>query len=104
MGWSASFEDPIILPNGRKVRDAGNYIASLPKAVQNRPEWQAAAEALLLVVTRPHELDAVRPIRLHLSRGRTVRRLVRYSGERTADRDQQIAPVLRALINLMKRT
>ena len=32
------------------LRDAGDYIASLPKAEQNLDEWQAAVEALLLVV------------------------------------------------------
>ena len=35
------------------LRDAGDYITSLPKAEQNLDEWQAAVEALLLVV----ELD-----------------------------------------------
>jgi hypothetical protein len=30
----------------------GNYIADLSKAMHDRPEWQAAAEALLLVVER----------------------------------------------------
>jgi hypothetical protein len=30
-------------------RDAGTYIAALPKAKQERPEWQAAAEALIMV-------------------------------------------------------
>jgi hypothetical protein len=32
------------------LRDAGHYIAKLSKAVHDRSEWQAAAEALLLVV------------------------------------------------------
>jgi hypothetical protein len=32
------------------LRDAGRYIAALPKP--NRREWQAAIEALLLVVER----------------------------------------------------
>ena len=31
------------------LRDAGNYITSLPKAEQNLDEWLAAVEALLLV-------------------------------------------------------
>jgi hypothetical protein len=32
------------------LRDAGDYITSLPKAEQDLEEWQAAVEALLLVV------------------------------------------------------
>ncbi|WP_091894017.1 hypothetical protein [Bradyrhizobium sp. Rc2d] len=38
--------------NGRKlvtVRDAGKYIAKLPKKQHDAPEWQAAMEALILV-------------------------------------------------------
>jgi hypothetical protein len=53
MGWSAAFEDPIALPDGRELktlRDAGDYISALTAGTQARPEWQAAAEALLLVV------------------------------------------------------
>ena len=52
-GWQREFEDPIPLPDGRrlvKLIDAGNYITTLPKAVHTAPEWQAAMEALLLVV------------------------------------------------------
>ena len=32
------------------LRDADDYITSLPKAEQNLDEWQAVVEALLLVV------------------------------------------------------
>ncbi len=32
------------------LRDAANYIQKLPKAEQDLDEWQAAVEALLLVV------------------------------------------------------
>ncbi|MGY8662532.1 hypothetical protein Q3C01_09210 [Bradyrhizobium sp. UFLA05-109] len=34
------------------LRDAGEYIAELPKAVHDRPEWQAAMEALILVAEK----------------------------------------------------
>jgi hypothetical protein len=47
------FDDPIPLPRGRRLftlQDAGNYITKLPKAEHDAKEWQAAAEALLLVV------------------------------------------------------
>jgi hypothetical protein len=52
MSWSRPFDEPIVLPRGRKLvtlRDAGNYITKLPKAEQHRPAWQTAVEALILV-------------------------------------------------------
>jgi hypothetical protein len=55
MTWSRPFDDPIALPDGRELttlRQAADYITSLPAKVQQRAEWQAAAEALLLVVER----------------------------------------------------
>src|SRR5467141_5040356 len=55
-GWKRPFDDPIPLPRGRQLvtlKDATNYIQKLPKAEQDLDEWQAAVEALLLVV----ELD-----------------------------------------------
>ncbi|MGW1422653.1 hypothetical protein ACWAT4_21365 [Bradyrhizobium manausense] len=55
MSWSRAFDEPIALPGGRSLvtlRDAGAYITALPAATQTRPEWQAAAEALLLVAER----------------------------------------------------
>ena len=45
--------DPIELPSGRKLvmlRDAGLYITKLPKAEHDAAEWQAAMQALMLVV------------------------------------------------------
>jgi hypothetical protein len=53
--WSRPFDDAITLPDGRTLvtlGDAGRYIADLPSKVQHRPEWQAAAQALLLVAER----------------------------------------------------
>jgi hypothetical protein len=52
-GWRRSFDDPIPLPRGRQLvtfKDAAEYIQKLPKAEQDLEEWQAAVEALLLVV------------------------------------------------------
>ena len=52
MPWSASFEDPIPLPDGRQIltlKDAADYVLGLPKAEHSSPEWQAAMEALILV-------------------------------------------------------
>jgi len=51
MPWSSRFDDPI--PRGRQLvtlKDAANYIQKLPKAEQDLEEWQAAVEALILVV------------------------------------------------------
>jgi hypothetical protein len=53
-GWKRSFDDPIPLPRGRQLvtlEDAGRYITKLPKAEHEAAEWQAAMEALILVVT-----------------------------------------------------
>jgi hypothetical protein len=46
-------DDPILLPGRRELvtlRDAADYTMKLPKAEQDLEEWQAAVEALLLVV------------------------------------------------------
>lgn len=51
MPWSRRLEDPIPLPDGSALltlRDAGHYIAGLPKAKHDAPEWLAAAEAVLM--------------------------------------------------------
>jgi hypothetical protein len=52
-GWSRKFDEPIALADGGKLvtlRDAANYITGLPKKEAALPEWQAAIEALMLVV------------------------------------------------------
>ena len=49
---SRPFDEPIALPDGRNLttlRDAGEYVASLPKAEHEAPEWQAAMQVLMLV-------------------------------------------------------
>ena len=51
-GWSRRFDDPISLPDGRKLvtlRDAADYITSLKKTESDLPEWQTAIEGLMLV-------------------------------------------------------
>jgi hypothetical protein len=53
-GWGRPFEEPIEA-GGRKLvtlLDAGEYITALPKKEHSAPEWQAAMQALLLVVER----------------------------------------------------
>jgi hypothetical protein len=54
LSWKCHFDEPIVLPDGGQIvtlEDAGNYITMLPKADQQLDEWQAAIEALMLVVT-----------------------------------------------------
>jgi len=51
-GWHRTFDDPIP-PNGGELhilRDAGNFIARVPKREHDTPEWLAAISALMLVV------------------------------------------------------
>jgi len=71
----------ILLPGRRELvtlRDADDYITSLPKAEQNLDVWQAVVEALLLVVNlngpdhhvahRRHEgIEPPRRVRVQLS-------------------------------------
>jgi hypothetical protein len=43
-----------LLPDGRELvtlKDAGDYITTLPEAEHIAPEWQAAMEALILNAT-----------------------------------------------------
>jgi hypothetical protein len=49
--WARPFDDPVLLPDGRKLvtlRDAADYIVTLPKAEQNIEAWQTAIEALIM--------------------------------------------------------
>jgi len=50
--WQRKFEDPIVLPNGRRLhtlRDAADYITALPEEESGLAQWQVAIEALMLV-------------------------------------------------------
>jgi hypothetical protein len=52
-GWHRSFDHPIPLPDGGELgtlRDAGNFIAGLPKREHDTPAWLAAIQVLMLVV------------------------------------------------------
>lgn len=55
MTWSSRFDAPIPLPDGRKLvtlRQAGEYIASLPEAEQNQLHWRSATSCLLMAAER----------------------------------------------------
>ncbi len=50
MGWSAAFDDPIVLRGGRRLntlQQAADYIMALPEAVQREERWQVAIENLI---------------------------------------------------------
>jgi hypothetical protein len=50
--WQRKFEDPILLPDGRRLytlRDAADYITDLPEQESELAQWQVAIEALILV-------------------------------------------------------
>jgi hypothetical protein len=50
MPWSATFDDPIPLGNGRKLstlQEAADYVMRLSEGEQHEARWQAAVEALI---------------------------------------------------------
>jgi hypothetical protein len=50
-GWSKPFEDPIVLPDGRKLitlKHVADFIMKLPKAEQKHEKWQVAIECLIM--------------------------------------------------------
>ena len=52
-GWGRKFEEPIALPDGRKLillRDAARYNHRATEEGSGRDHWQAAIEALMLVL------------------------------------------------------
>lgn len=52
--WSAEFDDVIPLPEGGQLvtlRDAGEYIAKLPKALHDSERWQLAIRDLMRAAT-----------------------------------------------------
>jgi hypothetical protein len=54
-GWSRRFLEPIPTPDGRELatlRDAGNYIASLPAKESAKPHWQTAVRELMMSAER----------------------------------------------------
>jgi hypothetical protein len=71
-GWHRTFDDPIPLSDGselRTLRDAGNYIARLPKREHDAPARLAAIQALMLVVE--HGGDTMLP-RIGIMRARCI--------------------------------
>ena len=96
MPWSALFEDPIPLPNGRQLltlRDAADHIMKLSKAEHSAPEWQAAMEALILVAetggpTMLARIGVMRALNRHVERVFDPDRKSHHWGKRKLKRDQ----------------
>jgi|SRR5258708_6044272 len=96
LSWSRPFDEPISLPRGRQLvtlKDAANYIQKLPKAVQHLEEWQAAVEALLLVVelngpTMMARIGVLRALNRHIERVFDSSRNDKQWGKRKLKRDQ----------------
>ena len=95
MPWSTSFEDPIILPDGRKLltlKDAADYVTKLPKKESDLPEWQAAIEALMLCSRGGDAMLArigvVKALNRHVERVFNPDAKERHWGKRKLKRDQ----------------
>ena len=95
-GWERPFDDPIPLPRGRQLvtlKDAAAYIQKLPEAEQQLAEWQAAVEALLLVVehtgpTMMARIGVLRALNRHVERVFDPSRKERHWGRKKLARDQ----------------
>ncbi|SHH62889.1 hypothetical protein SAMN05443248_5463 [Bradyrhizobium erythrophlei] len=95
-GWGRASDDPIAVPDGRKLvtlRDAATYITKLPKAEHAAPEWQAAMEALLLVAdlggpTMFARIGVMRAINRHVARVFNPDRKDTHWGRRKLARDR----------------
>jgi len=94
-GWSRKFDEPIPLPDGRKLvtlKDAGEYITKLPKAEHSAPEWQAAMQALMLVAkiggpTMLASIGVMRALHRHVVREFNPDRKDPHWGKRKLARD-----------------
>jgi hypothetical protein len=91
------FHDPIPLPSGRELvtlEDAAKYIQKLPKAEQQLADWQAAVEAMFLVVehngpTMMARIGVMRVLNRHVERTFDSSRKDTDWGRRKLKRDQK---------------
>ncbi len=94
-GWQRKFEDPISLPDGRKLvslRDAADYITALPKKESDLPEWQTAIEVPMLVArsgpTMMARIGVMKALNRHVERALNPERKDTHWGKRKLKRDQ----------------
>jgi hypothetical protein len=83
------------LSNGRQLltlKDAADYITSLPKKESDLPEWQTAIEVLLLVSrggpTMMARIGVMKALNLHVVREFNPDRKDQHWGKRKLRRDQ----------------
>jgi len=95
LAWSTPFEDPIILPDGRKLltlKDAADYVTKLPKKESDLPEWLAAIEALMLCSRGGHTMMArigvMKALNRHVERVFNPGRKDTHWGKRKLRRDR----------------
>jgi hypothetical protein len=95
-GWKRPFEEPIPLPNGKRIvtlEDAGSYITKLPKADQDAERWQIAIEMLILAAEnrRPTmfaRIGVMRALNRHIVRAFNPDRKDHHWGKRKLKRDE----------------
>jgi hypothetical protein len=95
-GWKRRFDDPIPLPRGRQLftlRDAATYATGLSKKESATAEWQAAIEALMLVVehdgpTMFARIGMMRALNRHVERVLDPTRKDTHWGKRKLGRDR----------------
>ena len=95
-GWSREFDDPIVLPEGEKLRtlrDAATYVTGLPKKEAALPEWQTAIEALMLVAERGGptmfaRIGMMKALNRHVERVFDPSRKEKHWGKRKLARDR----------------
>ncbi len=94
-GWQREFEDPIPLPDAQTLitlRDAADYITSLPKKKCDLPDSQVAMEALVLVSlcgpTMMARIAVMKALTRHALRVFDPNRKDTHWGKRTLKRDQ----------------
>jgi len=94
--WAREFDEPIPVPKGRRLvtlRDAGDYVAKLPKAKHMTAEWQTAMLALMLVVdlkgpTMFARIGIMRALNRHVVRTFNPDRKDSHWGKRKLKRDE----------------
>src|SRR5258705_7323429 len=108
-GWQRKFEDPIPLPNGKKLvtlRDAADYITSLPKKESDLPEWQTAIEVQMLVSrsgpTMMARIGVMRALNRHVE-GCSISSAKIPIGETEAEAGSVISPLVTGL-DAVRRT
>ena len=76
-GWNRPFDQPVPLPSGppaRTLRDAANYIKTLPKLEHDTPEWRLAVQMLIDAAEDRGpmlfaKMGIVRAVERHVERG-----------------------------------